>query len=153
MPLYSFKTVTSLFSSTTSAANVSTGETDLITYSMPGSTLAVNGQKVRVTAFGDDVNNANLKSIRIYFGATVIGAITGQTTPTGWLASGIVIRTGAATQVAFGGVTMHTGTQTETSSAPAETLSNAITIKVTGQSGTASGDVTAKGLIVELIPA
>lgn len=146
----------SLFTSTASASNVSTTETDLITYALPGGTLSVNNQKVRITVTGTTAANANGKTIRIYFGATVV-----DTSPTSvaynnlaWHATVTVTRTGAATQVA-GGIfnpgSASFGAQ-GTNSAPAETLSGAVTIKVTGQSGTAGGDVTARVMFVELIP-
>src|SRR5207248_3063950 len=61
-----------IFVSTTAVSNVGTAETDLITYTMPANTLSANGQRVRITAFCTTAANANLKTIKIYFGATAL---------------------------------------------------------------------------------
>jgi hypothetical protein len=148
-----------IFTSTTPGANVSSAETDLISYPMPANTLAVNGQKLRITIFGTTAANANGKTVRFYFGGTMIGAsgISVAYNGLAWQATAYVIRTGAATQVAGG--TYNPGSQSfgavGTNSAPAETLSNPITIKVTGQSGNGAGsnDITALAMMVEWLPA
>jgi hypothetical protein len=155
MPLYSFKNVISLFTSTTAVSNGTTVETDLISYPMPASTLSVNGQKVRITVFGTTANNANLKTMKLYFGSTVVVSDGASAfTNFGWIYRATVIRVSATTQVAFSEGNVGNGTSAKAASAaPAETLSGAVTIKVTGQSNTAGGDVTATGMYVELIPA
>lgn len=145
------KSPISIFTSTTSASNVSTTETDLISYPMPASTLPTNGQKVRITAWFTTAANGNSKTPRIYFGAT---ALSTQNTAVSGVTVKIVAevtRTGAATQL---GTTFWTSTNAEIGfvTSPAETLSGAVTIKATGQSAVASNDITCILLMVEWIP-
>jgi hypothetical protein len=141
----------SLFTSTTSVANVGTAETDLITYSLPGGTLSVNNQKVRITAWGGTAANANTKTIKIYFGAVALRSFA-TTSQGSWIASGLVVRTGASAQAGIGGVRFSTVAEVISGTSPSETLSGAVVIKVTGQSAVGSGDVTANGMFVEWIP-
>jgi hypothetical protein len=139
-----------LFTSTASASNVSTGETDLITYPMPASTLVNNGQKVRITAVFNTVSNANTKNARVYFGTQSL-VEQGFTTQGPVRIVAEVSRTGAATQLATASW-LATNLHLLGITNPNQTLSNAITIKVTGQSSAASADVTAVFLLVELVP-
>lgn len=145
--------VGTLFLSTVSASNVTTGETDLISYPMLANTLAVNGRGVRIHAWGSTAANTNGKTARLYFGATLVNAsISITTTGAVWTLDATVIRTGAATQIANGySNANNSGYNTFTNTAPTETLSGAVTIKVTGQSASASADLTALALVVEAI--
>lgn len=130
-----------------------TTEEDLWTYSLPANTLSANGKAVRITAFGTTAANANNKTIKLYFGSTVV-ATSGTSGYNGiaWTLTVPVIRTGAATQLGMGGVAVVGGSLGNSWSAPAETLSGAITIKVTGQNGTASAnDIVFRGAIVEYL--
>lgn len=143
----------SIFTSTTSASNASTTETDLMTYTMPAGTMNVNGQKVRITTWGTFANNANSKSVRVYFGSTLVGSRVGDVSANiPWRVSVIVVRSGAATQVGFGENTNSGSGNALAVTSPTETLANALTLKVTGQSATAGGDVTALGMFIEWIP-
>lgn len=47
-------------------------ETDLVTNTLVGNTLGVNGDKIIATYCGNTVNNANTKQLRVYFGGTLI---------------------------------------------------------------------------------
>lgn len=139
----------SLDTNTTAASNVSTTETDLMTYSLPAGALAVNGQKVRVTGWGTYAANGNTKTVRLRFGSTIISTRAGTGNNVAWWIQAIVVRTGDATQVASG-IQLEVGNAGQpTSTSPAETLSSAVTIKLTGQSATASDDITARGFMVE----
>jgi hypothetical protein len=136
--------------------NVSTGETDLFTYAMPGATLSADNKAVRLNIFGTFANNGNSKTVKVYFGSTVIGTPASSSTSTGtWFALCTVIRTSATTQVGWCRTGQNNGASETanlgTVTTPAETMSGSITIKVTGQSGTASNDVLAKGFIVTLL--
>lgn len=144
---------TEVFTSTTPVSNAGTGETDLITYSLGAAALSADKQKVRVTAWGTCANNANAKTIKGYFGASNVVATAAVTTAAGgWYAQMTITRTGAATQVAGGMIAANnTGAYTGATS-PTETLSGAVTIKFTGQSNTAGGDVTQTGMVVEWLP-
>jgi hypothetical protein len=145
--------VTSLFTSTTAASNVSTTETDLITYSLPANTLSANGQKVRITTWGTIAANANSKTVKLYFGSTAVVTRTSTLNNGSWVVTGLVARTGATTQIEVGSNVFSADLALIPSTAsPAETLSGAVTIKVTGTSATASSDVTALGMYVEWVP-
>ena len=60
---------------TTAVGNVTTGEDNLITYSLPANTLSVNGMALRIVAWGLTANNANAKTLKVYFGTVVIGTL------------------------------------------------------------------------------
>lgn len=142
----------SLDTNTTSASNVSTSETDLITYTLGGETLRNNGNKIRVTAWGTGAANANSKTIRIRFGATIVATRATTSNNFAWIAQATIVRTGAAAQVAFSEIYEAGNGGAPTTSSPTETLSSPIVVKVTGQSATAGGDVTALGMTVEFLP-
>lgn len=137
------------------AAN--TAETDLITKSVAANTLSANGKMLRITAYGTCAATATTKRVRLYFGATAIvdtAAITLNSKS--WMCVGYVIRTGAATQLATGEYRTNDSTSTTTAglmlaqSTPAETLSGAVIVKITGLNGTANAtDITCSALIVE----
>lgn len=130
---------------TGSQNNTSTGETDLFTYSLPANTLATNGDSVEITCWGSNTNSANVKTLRVYFGSTVISTSTiAGGTPYNWLLKGEVFRTGATSQESYcnnqgGSIDIQT---------PAATLSGAVTIKITGQGG-ASSEITGQGMTVK----
>jgi hypothetical protein len=141
---------------TATAAN--TTETDLWTYSLPANALSADGKGVRITVFGTTAATANTKNIRLYFGSTVLEsggalALNGNA----WRVVAEVYRTGASAQLASALATVSindgsTGTARTRLTTPAETLSGAITIKVTGQNGTAAAnDIVFRGAIVEAL--
>jgi len=141
-----------LLTSTTSAANVGTGETDLLTYTLPANSLSTDGMGVRVTAWGLLGANTNSKTLRIYFGGTSLVSVSTAANGTAWTSRGVVLRSGAATQVAQGEALQGVAIIARTNTTPAETLSGAVVIRITGQSAVASGDVTVLGVIVEALP-
>lgn len=131
-----------------------TSDGDLQTYSMPGGTLATNGQVVRITVYGVNGSNAYNWQLKYYFGAAAFTLHTygGSTDGKPWAWTIYVIRTGAATQnVWFQG---RTGTNadglTQGSGTAAETLSGAVVSKLTGYNAT-SGEVTQWGMVHELL--
>ncbi len=127
---------------TTTVGNVGAGEDDLHTFSLPAGTLAVDGHCVQYEAWGRYAANANVKSVRCYFGATLISDPEGSgavTNGTNWYVSCKIWRTGAATQDAFGVSMSRQNTFTKFTT-PSETLSGAVTIKVTGESGNSATD-------------
>ena len=138
---------------TATVGNVGAGEDDLMTYPLPAKTLADNGRGVRVTAWGDAANNANAKTLKVYFGATEVlsTALTASQVGT-WRVVMEVIRTGAATQVAIaqlnqGGATTIVDAETDS---PTSDLDAAVTIKLTG-TATANDDIRQFGMVVEAI--
>ena len=133
--------------------DANTVEKDLLTYSLPANSLSADGKLVKITVWGSVGENGNTKTIKLKFGSTIIRQI-GPSGMNGldWKMDGIVIRTGAATQEAMATEFLDTSAQDTTISAPTETLSGAVVIKITGQNGTASAnDIVAKGMLVEYL--
>jgi hypothetical protein len=139
-----------IYSDYTARGNSGTAETDLGSYEIPADTLAADGAVVRITVFGHLAANGNTKTIKVYFGSTSIQVYSTTGNDLAWDAHAVVIRTGAATQemTARGG----TGATTIDDASPTETLSGAVTVKVTGQGG-ATDDVEQRGFIVEILEA
>ena len=137
---------------TTAVGNVGAGEDDLMTYSLPANSLLAS-HGMRVTAWGSAANNANAKVVKMYFGATAILTTSLTTSQDGtWRITANVVRTGAATQVASaqllqGGATTLVDCE---NTAPAETLSGAVTIKCTGEA-VDDNDIQQLGMIVEYL--
>lgn len=140
------------------AAN--TTENDLMLYTLPAGTLAVDGQGIRVTAWGTGVNTADATTLRGYFGATeVFEVILTASQPNLWRVTFDILRTGAATQAGctlinvspFSGGTHSAIVQLST---PTEILNNAIIIKLTGQrASTAVADsITQVAMLVQQLP-
>jgi len=57
---------------TTTTGNIGGGEDTLITYTIPASVLASNGDHIEFDTWGSFAANANTKDLKVYFGATVI---------------------------------------------------------------------------------
>lgn len=138
----------------TPASNVSTSETDLMTYTLPAGWLSANGMGVRVTASFTTAANTNSKNIRLYFGGTLVGGRDGVNLSSSSLkVSGEVFRTGASAQTSslitdwYVGTTLQNGNYNVLT--PAIDTTTAIIIKVTGTSAVASSDVTAVALLIE----
>lgn len=147
----------SLKTNTTAVSSASTTATDLITYSLPGSTLGTNGDRMRFRCAGQFAATANTKQVKAIFGATTLldtGALA-IAAAADWCVEGEIIRTGATTQVAICSFSSSSTTLSEsvTYSTPAETLGSAITFKLTGTVGGAGGaDITEKFHVIEWLP-
>jgi hypothetical protein len=137
----------------TPVANSGTSETDTMWYVMPGGTLSADGMAIEVVAFGTSANNANTKTVRLYFGATKVLEFAVAASATPWRAHMHVARSGATAQVATADATGTTGTGVlGGGAAPAETLSGDVTVRVTTQSDTAGADLTHTFFSVRLVP-
>lgn len=140
----------------TPQATTGTSEETLASVTIPGNTLAVNGQALRITAYFTSAANTNAKTVALRWNGTAGTIITSNT---GFTASGAavvltgnVIRTGAATQV-LGGPGLASGTAVRaTVTSDVITLSGDIVVYVRGTTATASGDVTFQALTVEYLP-
>lgn len=136
------------------ATGANTTETDLISYSLPLNTLSANNRGVRIRAWGQVAANASTKTIRLYFGNSVVVSNNISTAPNSvaWLFEGEVFRTGSSTQDSIGRGQCGSIAQSITFVQPTEDTTAAITIKITGQNGTAtSSDITAEGLTIEYL--
>jgi hypothetical protein len=145
-----------IFGSVAGAANSGTTETTLDTYTMPANTLAA-GKAIEITAAGTLANNADVKTVKLYVGGTVISTPVPSTGATASWAIHIatVIGVTSTTQTAYAR-SAYVNSSNEAAnvnvfSAPTETLSGSIIIKITGQSGTGSNDVFLRNFAVKLL--
>lgn len=137
----------------TAGASVGAAETTLVSYTVTAGLLTTNGQSVRFKVYGATANNANVKTLRVYFGATVIATFTLTiNSAVAWSVEGEIVRTAAATQLARVSC-QHTDTAPlipVTGGTPAETLSGTVLFKVTGQA-TTNSDITEALAILEFL--
>jgi len=138
----------------TPASNSGTGETDLMTFSLPANTLGTDNDYLTVDAWGEFSAPTGNSRVKLKFGATTIfdsGSLA--FTSGAWRIQARIVRGGATSQVT---ISTWSGsslvTTTAQVAAPAETLSSAVTIKCTGQAA-ASSEVFQEGFIVRWNPA
>jgi hypothetical protein len=141
-----------LFDHYATVGNVTTGETDLYSDSIPASTLASNGDKLEIGYAGSFVSSGTAtREIKIYFGGTQIfdtGALT-LSLSSAWTAYVEIIRV-SATSIRYM-VSMTTegaalAAYTAVGEVTGLTLTNANVLKITGQAagvGAATNDITA----------
>lgn len=141
---------------TTQVGNTAGTETDLYSFSVPASTLLTNGNALHLDCGGTFAGTANVdKRIRVKFGATTLydSGTLAITSASAWKIQADVLRTGAATQK--GSVGFQSSSSVLAASAgyatAAETLSGAVTIKVTGQ-GTGASDVVGEWCKLSWMP-
>lgn len=139
--------------STTGIGNGNDATEDVLyTFSLPASSLSSVGEGLSITAAGTFANNAHSKTVRLYFGNQTYSMNT-ITANVVWVLRMTVFKTASNVQLILAegwidGAPMSPGLLTG-----AETDSAAITIKVTGQTGTAAAnDVVAKMLTVSALP-
>ena len=134
----------------TAVGNVGAGEDDLMTYSLPASFLSTNGDSMYFEAAGTVANNANAKRIRVKFGATTIldtgAAGIAVATAYDWVVRGRVVRTGAATQDIYCSFVAGTTLNFSDFTTATETLSGAVTFKLTGEA-TSNNDIVQELMI------
>ena len=136
---------------TSSGSPADTNENVLWTWNLPANTLSANGRVLRIRAFGTYNTNGNTKTPRLYFGTTVVSTFATVQNGGGWQAEATVIRTAAGAQLAHG-VYNGNGYLTSLGSTPAADTTGAITIKVSGQSGTGTlNDIVFKGAVIEVL--
>ena len=137
----------------TGTTAVTTEET-LWTYTLPANTLSANGQSVRITIAAQSAANANAKSLRLYFGGTVIESrIGGADNATAYRIQYTVTRVSATSQLSSGWMMIAGGVDSGFIETPAETLTGNVIIKLTGQNGTANAnDLVLKSAVVEYLP-
>ena len=77
--------------------DANTNEKDLWTYNLPAGSLNADQKGVRITAWGTTAANNNSKTLKVYFGGTVVVTMTAQPyNDSKWRARAEVVRTGAA---------------------------------------------------------
>lgn len=138
----------------TVVSSVNTAETDLMTYTLPASSLSA-GKAVRIFAWGTGVNNINVKTVNTYIGGTLINTDSLLASAAGvWRAEVIFISSGSNTQVYFADLIRLSATSTDVSTrvqgTGGKTDTAGIIFKFTG-TGVTSGDVTQNGMIVQFL--
>lgn len=126
-------------------------EVSLATFSLPAATLSTNGQSIRITLWGQALTVGGLPNIK--FGATslFVGGAAAIGAGNAFRAEIVLSRTGAATQVANALVVDGNALDSATGrTAPAETLSGAITLDFRG-SCSGAGTLNVEGVLVELL--
>lgn len=124
---------------TSAVGNVGTGEDDLMTYSVPASMLDTNGQSLCGRATGTIANNVNAKRLRLKFGSTTILDTGAAGIPVSaaisWTLDFEIIRTGATTQKVNANLSTNNATLASYVgvTTASETLSGAVTLKLTGE--------------------
>lgn len=129
-------------------------EETLITYTLPASSLNTNGKAIRLRVAGQCAANTNTKTVRLYFGTTVLISNDITTAPNNqsWEFEATIIRTAATTQKCMSRGTVANVNQTSTYTGSGQTLTGNVVIKVTGQNGVATAsDITAQFLHVEFL--
>jgi hypothetical protein len=127
-----------------SVANVGSGETTLYTYTLPAGTLSVNGQGLEVEGFVFNPGNANSKVVKLYFGATSQILVNNANSAAGMSRFRVRIRRTSATSQTMYGIgelAPAWGSTAYLRSTPAETLANAIVVKITATC-VSNGDIT-----------
>lgn len=140
---------------TTPASNTTTGETDLMSYTLPASSFNATGKTIRVTAWGNQANNGNTKTVQAYVGGTSILSATLLVSSLGiWKLELILTDTGSSTQAYFAELIRLSAGATDVSvrsqATLAKTDTNTIIIKLTGTGG-ATSDITQQGMLVEFL--
>lgn len=139
-----------------SATTAGTGEEVLYTYTLPANTLANAGDGVIASCAAQGAATANNKTLRLYFGASVVttGAVAANNS--GLYLEAKVIRGASAAAQAFVG----TGTGgaagvtpvAVTNTAGTDNLAADVVIRCTGQNGTAAlADTSGRQMVVQLI--
>jgi hypothetical protein len=136
-----------------SAGNIGTGEDNLMSYTLPANAMNAASRGVRITAYGYTATNANAKTLRVYFGATLIGSLsltTGQFSS--WRCDGEVLWEAgslmrATMQIVQGGTV--TNFDCKGTTVTHDPTTSAL-IRVTGEA-TADFDIEQIGMIVEFI--
>lgn len=137
--------------SVTAVGNIGAGVDDLISLTMPANTLYMNGQGLRIIAYGKFGADGNNKELILAFGGTTI-ADSGVITPNAknWYLEALVFRTGVAGQDCIGRMQQDTTMVTPKFTATTIDETAAIIIKLTGET-TDTDMIIAEGMFVEVL--
>ena len=134
----------------TAATTTATTELVLGTYSLPANALDTTGRRLRIRAVFHAATNGNNKTMKLYFGASVISTGVVTTSNANIVLSLQVVKSGSSTQIVTGEGIVDTTPITPYVNAGTDTDTSAIVIKATGQDGSASaGDIVLEDLFVE----
>jgi hypothetical protein len=148
---------TGAYQSQTAVGNITTGEDDLMSTTIPANTLTEVGDRVMIRAWGTTANNANTKTIKLYFGsATVVSQALTASQVGKWLIEAIVCRVSLNVQEAHAlivesiGTTLAAAKHAQEITALTATETASITVKCTGTSSASTDDIVQEGF--EVLP-
>jgi len=149
-PAGPFHPMGALFTTTATASTATgTGAQILATYSLPANSLDVAGRRLRITAEFSTAANGNTKTCALAFGGASISQAV-STTGQNIIIYLDVVKSGASTQIIWGGGQFGITNIAAVSTAGTETDTAAIVIKSTCTDGTSSaGDATLQDMFVE----
>ncbi len=138
---------------TTPAANVTTGETDLMTYTIPTNSFSAAGKGIRITSWGTSTSNVNAKTVQTYFGGTSINSAALLINAVNvWKSVTTIFATGTDTQSYATETVRISATATDVAARAVGTLAiddgAPIIIKSTG-TATSTNDITQTQMLVE----
>ena len=136
---------------TTNYPTTGTSEETLASITLPANTLSRDGMAVEITAWGSLAGNTNSKVRKIKFGGTVVASHTTSGDSLNWNMKTVVTRTGAATQKGAGLAFEYLTVPSVLNAAVTHDLTTDCPIIFTGETPTASGDITLRGFSVKLI--
>lgn len=142
------------FVDSTQVGNVSTNETDLMDHVIAAAHLDVNNRALRLKAWGSFAGNANTKTLKLKVGAAGTVTLNPTTTaPNGvrWELEATLIRTGVDTQKLITKLIIDTAVESLILTSLTEDDAVAITVKLTGQSDTASNDILQDASMLEYL--
>lgn len=123
----------------TAATAGGTTEQTLATYSLPANALDQTGRRIRIRAAFHCASNGNNKTMKLYFGASVITTPTAATNNKNAYLELEVVKSGASTQIVWGkGLVDTTAVTPYVNASGSDTDTAAIVIKATGTDGTDS---------------
>lgn len=148
------KRVGAYLSATPNVGNVGAGEDDLMSTSLPANVFEEAGDVVDILAYGTAANNANAKTLKLYFGSVAIANQALTVSQAGkWVIRATVIRTANDVQEAHAitcesvGTTLAAGKHAQEITALTQDEEAAITVKCTG-TGVADNDIVQEGFVV-----
>lgn len=128
------------------------GAADLMSYTLPASTLNTTGQTLHVKVMGRTAANANTKPFTFNFGSSATTPVSNIGNNITWDFEAWIVRTGSSTQWRWG--TYRTGTTVGSAgSAPTsdtQTDTGTIVIKISTSNCVAASDITQDLMLVEL---
>jgi hypothetical protein len=128
-----------------------TAEQTLATYALPANALDAAGRRLRIRVAFHCATNSNNKTMKLYFGSSVITTPTAATSNKNAVLEMDIVKTGASTQIVWAkGIVDTTSVTPYVNASSAETDTAAITLKATGTDGTDSaGDIVLDDFSVE----
>ncbi len=139
-----------LFVNTSVVGNIGTGEDDLVLTSIQPNSLNQNGRGIRFKAWGNKANNANAKTLRVYFGSALVGTLSLAVSAVGtWMVELQVFRTGANAQ-SYSCHIHEDAASSRSNGTLSQTDTSTIAVKCTGQA-TADNDITENTMIIETL--